>query len=108
LRRGRGRIGFLLDLRRFEPRSGLFQGWQMSYPHLVAIEYTGDQLVSLDFGTRNFIIQGTGLQELIVHLQQGNVQTILEYSQAVWPRPPAGPWVRTIRSIDGKAMASDA
>lgn len=105
LQRVRSRIGFMLDLRRYDGRSGLFQGWQLSYPHLAAIEYTGDEFISLDFGSRQFVVQGTGLLELVRQLQQGNVQTIMEYSKVLWPAPPHGPKIVSIRKIDGRAAA---
>ena len=35
LQRGRGRPAMMLHLRRFEPKSGLWCGWQIAYPHLV-------------------------------------------------------------------------
>jgi hypothetical protein len=84
LQRGRGRPSMLLDLRRYEPKSGLWIGWQMAYPHLIAVEYIGDKMLSLDFGTRQFMIEGRGLDELARHLQQGSVVNVVEYSERVW------------------------
>lgn len=71
LQRGSSRPALMLELRRYEPRSGLWSGWQLAYPTLVAAEYTGDRLLSLDFGTRQFVIEGRGLDELARHLQIG-------------------------------------
>jgi hypothetical protein len=89
VQRGRMRPAIMLHLRRFEPRSGLWMGWQLAYPHLIAVEYTGDRMVSLDFGSRQFAVTGNGLGELVGHLQTGNVLTITEYSKALWPTSPA-------------------
>jgi hypothetical protein len=86
LQRGHGRPSMLLDLRRYEPKSGLWIGWQMAYPHLIAVEYIGDKMLSLDFGTRQFMIEGHGLDELARHLQQGSVVNVVEYSEKIWPQ----------------------
>ena len=83
LQRG-GRPALFIDLRRFEPKTGALIGCQMSYPHLIAIDYIGDRMVSLDFGARQFVIEGTGLSELPGRLQQGLVLAIQEYSSTTW------------------------
>lgn len=86
LQRGRGRPAMMLHLRRYEPKSGLWCGWQIAYPHLVAVEYTGDRFMSLDFGgTRQFVVEGSGLHELNRHLQLGSVLMLQEYAKGVWP-----------------------
>lgn len=98
LQRGRSRPAMFLDFRRFDPKSGLLMGCQMSYPMLVSIEYTGDRLLSLDFGQRKFMIEGTGLIDLARHLQQGIVLAVQEYSEAVWrARPVGGAVTRIVR-----------
>jgi hypothetical protein len=84
LQRGRGRPAMMLHLRRFEPKSGLWCGWQIAYPHLVAVEYTGDRMLSLDFGARQFVIEGNGLHELARHLQSGSVLMVQEFTKGVW------------------------
>lgn len=85
IQRGHGRPAMMLHLRRYEPKSGLWQGWQLSYSHLVAVEYTGDTFLSLDFGsTRQFVIEGTGLGELTRHLQSGSVLMVQEYAEGIW------------------------
>lgn len=86
----------LLHLRRYEPRSGLWMGWQVSYPHLVAAEYTGDRLLSLDFGSRQFVIEGTGLGELNRHLQTGSVLMVQEYSSTIWAENVVGSKIDSI------------
>lgn len=96
IQRGRSRPAMMLHLRRFEERSGLWMGWALSYPHLAAIEYVGDRMVSLDFGVRHFVIQGDGLGELIGPLQQGAVISLYEYAPTVWSHRPAGPVVLSI------------
>jgi hypothetical protein len=85
LQRGRTRPALMLHLRRFESRSGLWMGWEIAYPHLIAVEYIGDKILSLDFGTRQFMLQGHGLDELAVRLQQGTVLMVQEYCDKVWP-----------------------
>ena len=99
LQRGRSRPILMLELRRFEPRSGLWTGWQLSYPTLMSAEYTGDMVLSLDFGTRQFFLQGRGLDELARHLQQGVVVTVQEYASSLWPAAPAGPLVTSIQRV---------
>lgn len=89
LQRGHSRPPMLLDLRRYEPKSGLWCGWQIAYPHLIATEYTGGNLLSLDFGTRQFMIEGRGLDELARHLQQGSVVSVVEFNERVWRQHPA-------------------
>jgi hypothetical protein len=89
----------MLHLRRYEPRSGLWSGIQLSYPTLLAVEYTGDRLLSLDFGTRQFVIEGRGLNELARHLQRGSVITVQEYAPRVWASPPPGSLIAAIRKV---------
>jgi hypothetical protein len=80
-------------------------GSQISYPHLVAVEYTGDTMVSLDFehchcdqGRRAFTT-GAGLR-------MGSVLALLrgKYSARVWPTKPAGPIITTIERSGFKAI----
>lgn len=97
LQRGRGHPALMLDLRRFEPKSGQWVGWAIAYPQLAAAEYIGERLLSLDFGPRKFVLEGDGLLELAKRLQQGAVLAIQEYAAAIWPRPPDGPIVTAIR-----------
>ena len=84
LQRGRSRPALMLHLRRYEQKSGLWVGWQVAYSHLVAVEYVGDTMLSLDFGTRQFVIQGTGLNELTRHLQAGSVLLVQEWAKEAW------------------------
>lgn len=85
------RPAMLLHLRRYEPNSGQWIGWQVSYPHLIAVEYVGTRLLSLDFGERHFVIEGNGLEELVTHLQTTTVQMVQEYAPSLWglQSPPA-------------------
>lgn len=105
LQRGRSRPAMMLHLRRFEPKSGLWTGWVLSYPQLLAAEYTGDRLLSLDFGTRQFIIEGAGLDELAQRLQSGSVLIVQEYAAAVWQARPGKPLVTSIRCLGGSGDA---
>lgn len=100
IQRGRSRPALLLNLRRFDPKSGLLIGWQASYPYLVAADYVGGRMLSLDFGSRQFMIEGTDLSELVRHLQQGSVLAIQEYSAQVWSALPAGPVVTAINKVE--------
>lgn len=97
--RGRSRPAMMLHMRRFEPKSGLWVGWALSYPSLIAAEYIGDRMVSLDFGTRQFVIEGNGLGELVGHLQQGTVLALREYSAQVWPKAAEGPFISSIQRV---------
>lgn len=99
LQRGGSRPAMMLHLRRFEPKSGLWCGWEIAYPHLIAVEYTGDKMLSLDFGTRQFMLQGHGLDELVARLQQGTVLMVQEYCDKVWPARGAGGVVNSITPI---------
>jgi hypothetical protein len=101
IQRSRGRPVMFLDLQWIEPKTGTLVGCQVSYPHLVAVEYIGDQMVSLDFGSRKFVIEGTGLGELSRWLQQGLVQSIQEYAQSKWAEKPDGPIVKRIVRMEG-------
>jgi hypothetical protein len=100
VQRGRTRPALLLNLRKFDPRSGLLVGWQVSYPYLISADYIGEKMVSLDFGRRQFVIQGTELGELMRHFQQGTVLAIQEYSAQVWPHLPPGPVVTSINKVE--------
>ena len=99
LQRGGSRPAMMLHLRRFEPKSGFWCGWEIAYPHLIAVEYTGDKMLSLDFGTRQFMLQGLGLDELVARLQQNSVLMIQEYCDKVWPQRPAGGFIISIAKL---------
>jgi len=71
----------------------------MSYPHLIAVEYIGDVMLSLDFGMRQFVIEGNGLIELARHLQQGTVLAVQEHMAAIWPAHPTGPSIHSITRV---------
>lgn len=105
LQRGRGRPTMLLHMRRFEPRSGMWQGWALSYPTLNAVEYVGPRMVALDFGTRHFVIEGDGLDDLVDRLQHGMVTVIQEYNATTWPARPPGPVITAIRRLGGEPAA---
>jgi len=99
LQRARTQPVLMLHLRRHDAKSGLWMGWELSMPHLVAVEYTGDRLLSLDFGARQFMLEGVGLDELARHLQTGNVLMIQEYAASAWPGHHSGPRVTAIRKL---------
>ena len=99
LQRGRARPAMMLHLRRFEPKSGLWIGWEIAYPHLIAVEYIGDKMLSLDFGTRQLMLQGHGLDELAARLQQGTVLMVQEYCDKVWPTRAAGGVITSITKV---------
>lgn len=99
VQRGRGRPAMFLDLRKFDPRTGDIIGSQVSYPSLIAIDYLGDHLVSLDFGHRHYVIEGTGLGELARRLQQGAVLAIQEFSGRIWQQPASSPIVTKIEKV---------
>lgn len=101
LQRGKTRPGLMLHLRRFDARAQQWQGWAVAYPHLVAVEYTGDRLLSLDFGARQFVLEGEGFGELIDHLQAGHVLCVQEFAPSVWAEAPSGPRVSAIRLVGG-------
>jgi hypothetical protein len=106
LQRGRSHPAMMLHLRRFEPKSGFWLGWQVSYPHLVAVEYTGDTMLSLDFGARQFVLAGQGLTELVAHLQTGTVLTVTEFSDRIWRMvAPEGGRITSIRCLGQGAKA---
>jgi len=100
IQRARTRPALLLNLRKFDPKSGLLLGWQASYPYLVSADYVGEKMLSLDFGRRQFVIRGNDLTELVRHLQQGTVLAIQEYSAKVWPELPSGPVVTAIDKVE--------
>lgn len=85
LQRVRGRPPMFLHLRRYDKRSGMWQGWVLPYPGLRAVEYVGDRMLSFDFGTRLFVIEGEGLDRLAQAIQEGTVITINEYVAELWP-----------------------
>jgi len=86
-----------LHMRRFDPRSHLWQGWVVAYPQFVAAEYLGDTMLCLDFGMRQFMLEGRGFGELVDNLQSGSVLRIQEYASACWRAPPAGAAISVIR-----------
>ncbi|MES2988717.1 MAG: hypothetical protein V4808_12490 [Pseudomonadota bacterium] len=102
VQRVRSRPSMMLHLRRFEQRSDMWVGWALSYPSLLAVEYTGDQFVTLDFGSRHFVVEGIGLGALVAQLQSGSVLSLQEYSQVIWPMKPAGSIIRSIKRVTGQ------
>ena len=100
LQRGRSRPALMLGLRRFDAKSGLWHSWSMAYPSLYAIDVIGDRMVSLDFGTRQFVLEGRGLDELARHIQSGTVLAIEEYSPHIWPQPTDGVVISKIEKIE--------
>jgi hypothetical protein len=62
----------------------------------LTIDYIGDKMVSLDFGKRQFVLEGEGLAELPMWLQQGLVLTVQEFSSTIWTEGGEGPIVRRI------------
>lgn len=100
LQRGRSRPSLMLGLRRFEARSNLWTGWGLSYHSLQAVEYMGDRMLSLDFGTRQFMLEGHGLDELARRISEGIVVAVLEYAAQVWPERPAGPAITSIKKME--------
>lgn len=97
LQRGRTRPSLMLHLRRFDSRARQWTGWIIAYPHLLAAEYCGSNLVALDFGARQFMLEGEGFSELIDHLQSGHVLCLQEYAPSVWADKPNGPCISAIR-----------
>jgi hypothetical protein len=69
---------------------------------LSAVEYIGDKMLSLDFGTRQFVIEGSGLDELVRHLQLGTVMKIQEYNAEIWPARSTGAIIKAIIKIAAK------
>lgn len=99
LQRGRSRPAALLDLRWYDARAGLWLGCAIAYPQLAAAEYIGDRMLSLDFGKRQFVLEGEGLRELVGRIQDGSVILIQEYAASVWSRRPAGPVIFSIKRL---------
>jgi hypothetical protein len=106
LQRGRARPAALLDLRWYDARASLWLGCAIAYPQLVAAEYIGDRMVSLDFGKRQFVLEGDGLGELVRRIQDGSVIAIQEYTPAIWPKRLAGPIVSSIKRVVAGADAT--
>lgn len=99
LQRGRTRPALMLGLRRFDAKSGLWHTWSMSYPSLYAIDTIGDRMLSLDFGTRQYVLEGRGLDELARQIQSGTVLAIEEFSPHIW-QPTDGPVISKIEKIE--------
>ena len=99
LQRGRSRGLMMLALRWFDAKAGLWHGSALAYPSLYAVDSIGSRLVSLDFGLRQFVIEGSGLDELTRQLQQGNVVKIVEFASAIWPAQAEGAIVTGIRRV---------
>lgn len=99
LQRGRSHSAMMLALRWFDAKAGLWYGSAVAYPSLYAIDIIGDRVVSLDFGSRQFAIEGSGLDVLERHLQQGSVLKIVEYAAPIWPSRIEGPVVTAIRRV---------
>ena len=103
LQRGRSRPVMMVEFRRHEPRSGLWTCWALTYASLVSLEYTGDQLLSLAFGTCVVIVHGRGLDALARHVEEGAVMAVHEHAPSLWAAPSHGPTVSRIERIFGDA-----
>ncbi|MEJ7928237.1 hypothetical protein WG908_15930 [Sphingobium sp. AN641] len=102
LQRGRSRVTAMLGLRWYEPKAGFWSGCGLPYPMLQAVEYVGDRMVSLDYGgTRQFVIEGRGLDALARHIKQGTVLAVVEYAASIWPERPQGMVVTAIKRAKG-------
>lgn len=97
VQRGRSRPPMMLEFRRYEPRSGLWSAWAIAYPMLLGLEYTGDCLLSLDFGSQKIVLEGYGLQDLSRQIQNGSVVAIQEYCQDFWNCDRTKPIIRKIK-----------
>ena len=106
LQRGRARPAALLDLRWYDARASLWLGCAIAYPQLVAAEYIGERMVSLDFGKRQFVLEGEGLSELVHRIQDGSVIAIQEYAPSIWPKRSGGPIVSSIKRVASRADAT--
>ncbi|RJG55395.1 hypothetical protein D0Z70_08270 [Sphingobium terrigena] len=92
----------MLGLRWYEAKAGFWSGCGMPYFMLQAVEYTGDRMVSLDFGTRQFVIEGCGLDVLARRIKEGSALAVVEYAPAVWPQRPERPIVTAIRRMNSR------
>lgn len=106
LQRGRSRPAALIDLRWYDARAGMWLGCAMAYPQLVSVEYVGERMVSLDFGKRQFVLEGEGLIELVRRIQDGSVVAIQEYAPALWPQRPSGPCITSIKRVTSAREAA--
>ncbi|MEQ6335673.1 hypothetical protein [Sphingobium sp. MK2] len=100
IQRARSQPALMLECRKFEPRARIWTGWAMAYHSLYAVEFIGDRMLSLDFGTRQFAIEGHGLDELVRHIQQGTALGVIEYAAELWPGVKASPLVTAIRRVE--------
>lgn len=99
LQRGQTRTGLMLAMRWFDAKAGLWHGQAVAYHSLYALDTIGDRMVSLDFGERQFVIEGMGLDVLGRYLLMGSVLKIVEYAAPIWPTRGDGPIVTAIRRI---------
>ena len=88
----------MLHLRRFDPKARIWTGWVLPYSGLYALEYVGGT-VSLDWGSRQFVVEGRGLEGLVHLVHQGTLHAIVEYCPDAWPRPVDSPIVTAIRPV---------
>ncbi|MGC5254615.1 hypothetical protein, partial [Escherichia coli] len=61
LQRGRSHAAMMLALNWFDAKAGLWHCSAIAYPSLYAIDSIGERMVSLDFGARQYMIEGYGL-----------------------------------------------
>jgi hypothetical protein len=95
----RGHRGMMLALRWFDTKAGLWHGSAVAYHSLYAVDLIGDRMLSLDFGVRQFVLEGSGLDVLGQYLLAGSVLKIIQYAQPIWPTHADGPVVTAIRKI---------
>ena len=99
LQRGRSRPAGLLDLRWYDAKARLWLGCAIAYPQLVAAEYVGTAMLSLDFGKRQFVLEGVGLEILLNRLRDYSVIAVQEYAPSLWPQRPTGPIISSIKRV---------
>lgn len=95
----------MLELRMFEPQTGVEEGYLVSVPNFKQAYFIGTDRVVLHFGQTFFKVEGRGVRQMVELLKQGNLVTLQEWNARYWAEPPANePKITCISAITPEQM----
>lgn len=97
-----------LEVRYFEPRVGIEEGYLMALPQFVQAHFIGMDHVILHFTHAVFEIEGRGVRQVVELLKQGTLHTLQEWNAKRWPEPASDqPKITRIRAITPEMVLAE-
>lgn len=105
-----GRAQRAVEIRLFEPRLGIEEGYLLAMPQFIQAHFIHTDHVVLHFAHTVFEVEGRGVRQLVELLKHGILSTVQEWNGSRWPEPPASePKITRIRAITPEmVMAQEA